>query len=167
MHRWCESLRTPVPPLNRESVRAIQRASKAHSRPGGEITATKSTTSETTHSSTEWVFNSLLSDSVIEVFNGTLGKIAGQALLNVVKAQSPDNADPLRRPDLLDQVLVSHLGLVARVIERKILKTLAGKTASGAVPEATDHFDFAAEVDKVRKQFLERKQMGGQPQTLE
>jgi len=128
----------------------------------------KSTTLETTHLSAERVFDSLLSDSVIEVFNGTLGKIAGQALLDVVKAQTPpDNADPLRRPDLLDQVLISHLGLVARVIERKILKTLAGNTSAGAVPDATNHFDFAAEVEKVRLQFLKRKQMGCQPQTLE
>jgi hypothetical protein len=120
------------------------------------------------YASAEYAFEGLLHDSVIEVFNGILGKIAGQALLEAVKRQSLSRTeDPLVKPALLHQVLVSHLGSVARVLERKILKTLAGKAAAGVAPRETDRFDFVSEVEKIKKQFLRRKQACDQPQTME
>jgi hypothetical protein len=120
------------------------------------------------YASAEYAFEGLVHDSVIEVFNGILGKIAGQALLEAVKRQSLSRTeDPLVKPALLHQVLVSHLGSVARVLERKILKTLAGKAAAGVAPRETDRFDFVSEVEKIKKQFLRRKQACDQPQTME
>ena len=120
------------------------------------------------HASAEYVFEGLLHDSVIEVFNGILGKIAGQALLETVKRHSPSQTeDPLGRPVLLDQVLISHLGSVAQVLERKILKTLAGKTAAGVAPQEAGRVDFVSEVEKIREQFLRRKQACDRPQAME
>jgi hypothetical protein len=120
------------------------------------------------YASAEYVFEGLLHDSVIEVFNGILGKIAGQALLEAVMRHSPSpTEDPLERPVLLHQVLISHLGSVAQVLERKILKTLAGKTAAGVAPQETDRVDFVSEVEKIREQYLRRKQACDQPQTME
>lgn len=120
------------------------------------------------YASAEYVFEGLLHDSVIEVFNGVLGKIAGQALLEAVKRHSPSQTeDPLGRPVLLHQVLISHLGSVAQVLERKILKMLAGKTAAGVAPQETDRVDFVSEVEKIRKQFLRRKKACDQPQIME
>jgi len=126
------------------------------------------TASRGAYASAEYAFEGLLHDSVIEVFNGTLGKIAGKALLEAVKRHSlSQTEDPLGKPALLHQVLFSHLGSVARVLERKILKTLAGKAAAGIAPRETDRFDFASEVEKIKKQFLKRKQACDQPQTME
>jgi hypothetical protein len=120
------------------------------------------------YASAEYVFEGLLHDSVIEVFNGILGKIAGQALLEAVMRHSPSpTEDPLEKPVLLHQVLISHLGSVAQVLERKILKTLAGKTAAGVAPQETDRVDFVSEVEKIREQYLRRKQACDQPQTME
>ena len=116
----------------------------------------------------EYAFEGLLHDSVIEVSNGILGKIAGQALLEAVKKHSPSpTEDPLGRPVLLHQLLNSHLGSVAQVLERKILKTLAGKTSAGVAPRETNRVDFVSEVEKIREQFLRRKQACDQPQTME
>jgi hypothetical protein len=124
--------------------------------------------SKGTYASAEYVFDTLLHDSVAEVFNGTLGKIAGQALLEAVRRHSPSQTeDPVGRPVLLQQVLVSHLGSVAQVLERKILRTLAGKAAVGIAPRETDRVDFVTEVEKIRKQFLRRKQSCDQPQAME
>jgi hypothetical protein len=126
------------------------------------------TASRGAFASAEYAFEGLLHDSVIDVFNGTLGKIAGQALLEAVKRHSlSQTEDPLGKPALLHQVLTSHLGSVARVLERKILKTLAGKAAAGVAPRETDRFDFVSEVEKIKKQFLKRKQSCDQPQTME
>jgi hypothetical protein len=120
------------------------------------------------YASAEYVFEGLLHDTVIEVFDGILGKIAGQALLEAVMRHSPSlTEDPLEKPVLLHQVLISHLGSVAQVLERKILKTLAGKTATGVAPQVTDRVDFVSEVEKIREQFLRRKQACDQPQTME
>ena len=120
------------------------------------------------YASAEYVFEELLHDSVIEVFNGVLGKIAGQALLEAVKKHSPSQTeDPLGRPVLLHQVLISHLGSVAQVLERRILRTLAGKTAGRVAPQETGRVDFVSEVEKIRKQFLRRKKACDQPQTME
>ena len=155
------------PPLNMESGRAIPSLSKPYSTQGGEV-STVAAASKGACASAEYVFDTLLHDSVIEVFNGILGKIAGQALLEAVKRHSPSQTeDPLERPVLLHQVLISHLGSVAQVLERKILKTLAGKAAPGIAPRATDHVDFVSEVEKIRKQFLRRKKACDQPQTME
>ena len=126
------------------------------------------TASRGVYASAEYVFEGLLHDSVIEVFNGVLGKIAGQALLEAVMRHNPSQTeDPLEKPALLHQVLISHLGSVAQVLERKILKTLAGKTAAGVAPQETDRVDFVSEVEKIRKQFLKRKHACDQPQTME
>jgi hypothetical protein len=149
------------------SGRAILRAYKPLGAPRGEM-STVATASRGAHASAEYAFEGLLHDSVIEVFNGILGKIAGQALIEAVRKQSSaQTEDPLDKPDLLHQVLVSHLGSVARVLERKILKTLAGKAAVGVAPRETDRFDFVSEVEKIKKQFLRRKQACDQPQTME
>jgi hypothetical protein len=120
------------------------------------------------YASAEYVFEGLLHDSVIEVFNGILGKIAGQALVEAVERHSPSHTeDPLGRPVLLHQALISHLGSVAQVLERKILKTLAGKAAAGVAPQETDCVDFVSGVEQIRKQFLRRKKACDQPQTME
>jgi hypothetical protein len=119
-------------------------------------------------SSTEQLFDTLLRDSVTQTFSGVLGKIAGQALLDAVKAQTSLETDGLpQRPDLLDQALRAHLGSAARVLERKILRALTAKTASGIARSETEPFDFASEIENIRKQFLKRKQAGKQPQILE
>lgn len=150
-----------------ESRKAILRLSKPHSTRTGEI-STVAVATKGTHPSAEPVFDALLRDSVTEVFNGTLGKIAGQALLEAVKKHAPlQTDDPLIRPDLLDQILIAHLGLVAQVLERKILKTLASKTATVTSSGADARIDFASEVEKIRKQFLRRKLAGDRSQTLE
>ena len=116
----------------------------------------------------ECVFETLLHDSVIEVFNGTLGKIAGQALLDAVRRHNPSQTeDPVGNPVLLQQLLVSHLGSVAQVLERKILKTLTGKAAVVSTPQGADRVDFAMEVEKIRKEFLRRKQSCDRPQAME
>ncbi len=149
------------------SGRAILRASKPYPAPAGGASAV-TTAPRGAYASAEYVFEGLLHDSVIEVFNGILGKIAGQALLEAVKRHSPSQTeDPLGRPVLLHQVLISHLGSVAQVLERKILKTLAGKTAAGVAPQETDRVDFVSEVEKIREQFLRRKKACDQPQTME
>jgi len=110
----------------------------------------------------------LMSESVIEVFDGVLGKIGGQALLDAVrKDASPEIKDFLENPESLDHALMAHLGRAAKILERKILKTLASKTAAGTPPVQTDYFNFASEVENVRKQFLKRKQAASHPQTLE
>jgi len=127
-----------------------------------EISATKRITS-----SAEQVFGVLMSESVIEVFDGVLGRIGGEALLDAVRRDaSPEIRDFLENSDLLDHALVAHLGRAAKVLERRILKTLASKTAAGTPPVQTDYFNFALEVEKVRRQFLKRKQ-ASHPHTLE
>lgn len=127
----------------------------------------ETTTSKRAPSTAEQAFDVLLRDSLTEVFTGVLGKTAGQALLDVVKSHtSLETKDLPGRPDLVDQALMKHLGLCAKVLERKILRTLAWKTA-GVAPGETDRFDFASEVEKARIKFLKRKQAGNRPNTLE
>jgi len=119
-------------------------------------------------SSTEQLFDMLLHDSVTEVFNGVLGAIAGRALLDAMKRHTSLEIEDLsRKPGLLDQALATHLGSAAKVLERRILKTLAAKTVTGFAPREASRLDFAFEVDNVRKQFLKRKQAANQPQILE
>ena len=126
------------------------------------------TASKGAYSCAEYAFETLLRDSALEVFNGTLGKIAGQALLDAIKMRAPpDGKDPLERPDFLHQMLIAHLGLVAQVLERKILRTLSNKTATPAPPREDTGVDFPSEVEKIRKQYLRRKKAGDQPQALE
>ena len=121
-----------------------------------------------TSSSADQVFGMLMSESVIEVFDGVLGKIGGQALLDAVrKDASLEIKDFLEDPDLLDHALMAHMGWAGKVLERKILKRLARKTAAGTPAVETDYVNFASEVEKVRKQFLKRKQAASHPQTLE
>ena len=124
-------------------------------------------TSKRASSTAEQVFDALLRDSLTEVFTGVLGKTAGQALLDVVQRHtSLETNDLPGRPDLVDQALMKHLGSGAKVLERKILRTLAKKTA-GVAPGETDQFDFASQVEKAKIQFLKRKQAGNRPNTLE
>jgi len=128
----------------------------------------ETTASKGAYSIAENVFDTLLRDSVVETFNGTLGKIAGQALVDAVKRHtSSDMEHVLEKPELIDQALIAHLGIAAQVLERRILKTLVGKTGAGTAPQGTDRFSFASEVEKNREQFLKRKAAGGQPHTLE
>jgi len=154
--------------LNTESGRAIPRRSTAQVQPRGELSTVEMTASKGACSGSEYAFDTLLHDSVIEVFNGTLGKIAGQALVDALKRHtSMEIKNLLEKPDLLDQALVAHLGLVTGVLERKILKRLAEKSAVGVLPQETNRFIFASEVEKIRDQFLKRKQAADQPQPLE
>jgi hypothetical protein len=133
----------------------------------GEVSAI-ATAGKRAYSCAEYAFETLLRDSVVEVFNGTLGKIAGQALHDAIKRRAPPNGkDPLERPDFLHQMLIAHLGLVAHVLERKILRTLSNKTATAAPPSENTRVDFPSEVEKIRKQYLKRKKAGDQPQALE
>jgi hypothetical protein len=126
------------------------------------------TRSKGTASSAEQLFDTLLRDSMTQTFSGTLGTIAGQALLDAVKAHTSLEPEAIaRRPDLLDKALGAHLGSVSRVLERKILRTLATKTATGLALAEADPLDFTSEVEKIRRQFLKRKQAGNQPQILE
>jgi len=126
------------------------------------------TASKPTSSNAEQVFRMLMSESVIEVFNGVLGKIGGQALLDAVRRDaSLEKGDVLENPEQLDRSLIAHLGRAGKILERKILKTLASRTAAGTLSVETDYFDFALEVEKVRRQFLKRKQAASHPQTLE
>lgn len=119
-------------------------------------------------SSAEQVFGALLGDSVTQVFNGTLGPIAGQALFDALsKHTSLELKDIIAKPQLLDEGLKTHLGSVARVLERRILETLAKKAAAGVAPSETGRFDFAKEVENVKRQFLKRKQAGNHPKILE
>lgn len=158
----------PCLPLNRESSRNMLGFSKHNSTAStGEVSAV-ATASKGAYSCAEYAFETLLRDSAIEVFNGTLGKIAGQALLDAIKRRAPsDGKDPLERPDFLHQTLIAHLGLVAQVLERKILRTLSNKTATVAPPRENTGIDFPSEVEKIRKQYLLRKKAGDQPQALE
>jgi hypothetical protein len=119
-------------------------------------------------SSIEQLFDTLLRDSLTQTFGEILGRIAGQALLDAVKAQTSLETEGLpRRPDLLDKALRAHLGSASKVLERRILRTLTAKTATGIAPNETEPTDFASEIEKIRKQFLKRKQAGNQPQILE
>ena len=119
-------------------------------------------------SGAEYAFQALLHDSITEVFNGTLGKIAGGALLEAIKKHAPsEGEDPLERPELLDQILIAHLGLVAQVLERRILRTLGTKTATAASLREDERIDFPLEVEKIRNQFLKRKQAADRPQAVE
>ena len=107
-------------------------------------------------------------DSVTEVFSGTLGKIAGEALLEAIKKRAPsEGEDPLERPELLDQALVALLGLVTQVLERRILRTLGNKTAVPGTLRENGRIDFPSEVEKIRKQFIRRKQAADRPQAVE
>jgi len=119
-------------------------------------------------SSTQRLFDTLLRDSVTQTFGEVLGRIAGQALLDAVRAQTSLEIEGLsRRPDLLDKALEAHLGSAARVLERRMLRTLTAKTATGIALSENERSDFASVVEKIRKQFLKRKQAGNQPQILE
>jgi len=119
-------------------------------------------------SSAEQLFDGLLRDSVSQVFTGTLGPIAGQALLDALsKHTSLELKDIPEKPQLLDEALRSHLGSVAGVLERKILRTLTKNAAAGVAPSETERFDFALEVEDIKRQFLRRKEAGNQPQILE
>ena len=126
------------------------------------------TRSKGAFSGAEQTFDAFLQDSVTQTFKGTLGPIAGQALLDAVKTHaSLATQDFPRRPDLLDKALGAHLGSVAGVLERMILKTLATKTATGVTLREGASFDFASEIEKIKTNFLNRKQAGNQPQILE
>jgi isopentenyldiphosphate isomerase len=119
-------------------------------------------------SSTEQLFDTLLRDSLTQTFGEVLGRIAGQALLDAMKAQTSLGIEALsRRPDLLDKALTAHLGSAARVLERRILRTLTAKTATGIALNENEVSDFGFVIEKIRKQFLKRKQAGNQPQILE
>ena len=153
--------------LNTRSGRTILHAYKPLAAPRREA-STLSAASRGAYASAEYAFEGLLHDSAIEVFNGVLGKIAGQALIEAVRKYSASQTeDPLGKPVVLHEVLISHLGLVAQVLERKILKTLAGKASAGVAPRETARIDFVSEVEKIRKQFLRRKKACDQPQTME
>lgn len=105
---------------------------------------------------------------MIEVFNETLGNIAGEALLEAVRNRtSSKTEDPLERPDLLHQLLIAHLGAASHVLERRILKTLASKTVAAIALRETDRADFVSEVGEIRRRFLKRKQSCNRPQTME
>jgi hypothetical protein len=152
--------------VNTERCRAILHAITPHTRPGEATTVAAA--SKGAYASAEYAFDILLHDSVTEVFKAVLGKIAGHALIEAVKKHSPSQTeDPLERPALLHQVLVSHLGSVAQVLERRILKTLVSKAAAGVAPPETDRIDFVSEVEKIKKQFLRRKHSGDRPQAME
>jgi hypothetical protein len=126
------------------------------------------TKSKGVSSSAEELFDRLLTESVSQVFGGTLGPIAGQALLDALKKHtSLELKDIPAKPELLDEALKSHLGSVAGVLERKILRTLTKNAAAGVAPSETERFDFALEVKNIKRQFLRRKQAGNQPQILE
>jgi hypothetical protein len=154
--------------VDKESVRTFLYLSRAHSLNSSGGISTITTETRGTHSSAEYVFRALLHDSVTEVFSGTLGKIAGEALLEAIKKHAPpDGEDPLERPELLDQTLVAHLGLVAQVLERRILRTLGNKTAIPGTLRENGRIDFPSEVEKIRKQFIRRKQAADRPQALE
>jgi len=128
----------------------------------------ETTASKEAYSIAENVFDTLLHDSVVDTFNETLGKIAGQALVDAVKRHtSSDMEHLLGKPELIDQALIAHLGIAAQVLERRVLKTLVSKTGAGTARRGTDRFSFASEVEKIKEQFLQRKQAGGQPHTLE
>jgi hypothetical protein len=150
-----------------ESGRTILRASKHCSTPGGEA-STLAASSKGAYASAEYAFDALLHDSVIEVFNETLGNIAGEALLEAVRNRtSSKTEDPLEKPDLLHQLLIGHLGAAAHVLERRIVKTLASKTVAAIALRETDRADFVSEVGEIRKRFLKRKQSCNRPQTIE
>jgi hypothetical protein len=143
-------------------------SSKPNSTTSAAEVSAVATASKGAYSCAEYAFEALLRDSVMEVFNGTLGKIAGQALHDAIKRRAPPNGkDPLERPDFLHQMLIAHLGLVAQVLERKILRTLSNKTATAAPSSENTRVDFPSEVEKIRKQYLRRKKAGDQPQALE
>jgi hypothetical protein len=154
--------------LDKESVRTFLGLFKPHSSASkGEISV-MTTATRGAYSSAEYAFQALLHDSVTEVFSGTLGKIAGEALLEAIKKHAPsEGEDPLEKPELLDQMLIAHLGLVAQVLERRILRTLGTKTATAASLRENGRVDFPLEVEKIRKQFLKRKQAADRPQALE
>jgi hypothetical protein len=119
-------------------------------------------------SSNEQLFDTLLRDSLIQTFGEVLGRIAGQALLDAVKAQTSLDIEGLtRRPDLLDKALKAHLGSAAGVLERRMLRALTAKTATGIALNENGPYDFASVIEKIRKQFLKRKQTGNLPQILE
>ncbi len=154
--------------MDKESVRTFLGPSKPHSSASkGEISV-MTTATRGAYSSAEYAFQALLHDSVTEVFSGTLGKIAGEALLEAIKKHAPsEGEDPLEKPELLDQMLIAHLGLVAQVLERRILRTLGTKTATAASLRENERIDFPLEVEKIRKQFLKRKQAADRPQAVE
>ena len=154
--------------MDKESVRTFLGPSKPHSSASkGEISV-MTTATRGAYSSGEYAFQTLLHDSVTEVFSGTLGKIAGEALLEAIKKHAPsEGEDPLEKPELLDQMLIAHLGLVAQVLERRILRTLGTKTATAASLRENERIDFPLEVEKIRKQFLKRKQAADRPQAVE
>jgi hypothetical protein len=117
-------------------------------------------------SGAERVFDMLLCDSLTEVFNTVLGRIAGQALLDAVKRHtSLELEDFPAKPNLLDEALTALTGKAAKVLERKILKTVTGKISGGTEP-VENEFDFAAEISKAKQQFLKRKQAANHPRTL-
>ena len=149
-------------------MRTFLGPSKPHSSASkGEISV-MTTATRGAYSGAEYAFQALLRDSVTEVFIGTLGKIAGEALLEAIKKHAPsEGEDPLEKPELLDQMLIAHLGLVAQVLERRILRTLGSKTATAASLRENACIDFPLEVEKIRKHFLRRKQAADQPQALE
>lgn len=119
-------------------------------------------------SGAEQAFDMLLCDCVTEVFNSVLGRIAGQALLDAVKRHtSLELKDFPGKPNLIDQALTAHLGKAAKVLERKILRTVTRKISAGTAPAENDQFDFATEISRAKEQFLKRKQAANHPRTLE
>jgi hypothetical protein len=119
-------------------------------------------------SSNQQLFDTLLRDSMTQTFGEVLGRIAGQALLDAVKAQTSLEIEGLtRRPDLLDKALRAHLGSAAGVLERRMLRALTANTATGIALNENGPYDFVSEIEEIRKQFLKRKQAGNQPQILE
>jgi hypothetical protein len=135
---------------------------------GRGVPAVGITTAKGTCSSANLLFDTLLRDSAVEALTGVLGRIAGQALLDAMERNTSCKIDDLlTRPILLDKALVTHLGLAAKVLERKVLRVLTKKAVAGIAPGEKDWFDFAQEVEKVRKDFLKRKEGNNQPQLLE
>ncbi len=151
-----------------ESGRTLLCRSSAHSQPKRGITPVELVAARGASSSAEQTFDTLVCDAVTEVFTVVLGNIAGQALIEAVKRHtSLEIKDLPRRPDLLDQALKAHMGSPAIVLERKILRTLAGKATPGTTPSGSDPLDLASEIEKIRQEFLRRKQAGNLPHTLE
>ena len=154
--------------LHVESGKTTVPVAHAHSPTRRGTSPAEVTASKPTSTSVEQAFGMVMSESVVEVFSGVLGKIGGQALLDAVrKDTSVEIKDFLEDADLLDHALMAHMGWAGKVLERKILKRLARKTAAGTPAVETDYVNFASEVEKVRKQFLKRKQAASHQQTLE
>jgi len=110
----------------------------------------------------------LLCESITGVFNAVLGKIAGEALLDAVRNYtSLEVKDFAGNPGLVHEALTAHMGKAAKVLERRILRVINGKTLTGSPPVENCEFDFPVEISKAKEQFLRRKQAANHPRTLD